>query len=206
MAGATEARTPPEELLESLGRLCPEVGAEEARAFLARLDPDYWDRETPEDVAAHLRLAASLSRAHPARVRVSPRGNGRFDVAVVAYDYFGEFAMLCGLLAVHGLDIESGHVHTLAAPPAPPGRPRGKRPPAPSRTIVDVFRVSPRRAPPDAEALERELVSLVGLVSDGRASEAREQLALRLVETLERIGRPPAPEPVGLGFVHRASP
>ena len=148
MAGATEARTPPEELLESLGRLCPEVGTEEARAFLTRLDPEYWERERPEDVAAHLRLTASLSPDRPARVRVSPREGGRFDVAVVAYDYFGEFAMLCGLLAVHGLEITSGHVHTLAAHASlrPPGlAAEGARPRA-SRKIVDVFRVHPRSA------------------------------------------------------------
>jgi [glutamine synthetase] adenylyltransferase / [glutamine synthetase]-adenylyl-L-tyrosine phosphorylase len=205
MAGATPARTPPEELLESLARLCPEVGAEEARDFLTRLEPEYWERERPEDVAAHLRLAASLSPERPARVRVSSREGGRFDVAFVAYDYFGEFAMLCGLLAVHGLEIESGHVHTLAAPPPPPSGLRGRRPAAGSRKIVDIFRVRPRRSPPDEGTLEGELVRLVGLVTEGRAPDAREQLTLRLVETLERMGSPPPPEPVDIAFDNESS-
>lgn len=206
MAGPTAARTPPEELLESLARLCPEVGTAEAREFLSRLDAEYWEREKAEDVAAHLRLITSLSPQRPARVRVSSRENGRYDVAVVAYDYFGEFALLCGLLAVHGLDIGSGHVHTLLPPEPSSTRPRGRRPPSSSRKIVDVFRVKPRRASPDEAALERELVALSGLVGEGRTAEAREQLTLRLVETRERMGGPPAPEPVDIAFDNESSP
>ncbi len=206
MAGPTEARTPPEELLESLGRLCPEVGTEEARDFLSRLDAEYWEREKAEDVAAHLRLITSLSPERPVWVRASPREGGRYDVAVVAYDYFGEFALLCGLLAVHGLDITSGHVHTLPPRESSSARPRGSRPAAASRRIVDVFRVKPRRAPPDEAALERELRALFRLVGEGRAAEAREQLTLRLVETLERMGSPPSPEPVDIAFDNESSP
>ncbi len=207
MAGATEARTPPADLLETLGRLCPDVGPEEARAFLSRLDAEYWEREKPEDVAAHLRLITSLSPERPGRVRVSPRENGRFDVAVVAFDYFGEFSMLCGLLAVHGLDIDSGHVHTYTPADSPARLVRGRgRAARPSPKIVDIFRVAPRRAPPDEAVLERELVALFSLVGEGRGAEAREQLTLRLVETLERMGGPPAPEPVDIAFDNESSP
>jgi glutamate-ammonia-ligase adenylyltransferase len=206
MAGPTEARTPPDELLESLGRLCPDVGAEEARIFLSGLDPEYWDRESPEDVAAHLRLAESLSPLRPARVRVTPGPEGLFDIAIAAYDYFGEFALLCGLLAVNGLDITAGHVHTL--PPQKTAHParRGPRPVAASRRILDVFRVRPRRSPPDEGALVRELVELYGLVAEGRTAEARERLTLRRVETLERMGAPPPPEPVDVAFDNESSP
>src|SRR4029453_16148851 len=82
----------------------------------------------------------------PAGLRVTPRSEGRFDVAVVAYDYFGEFAMLCGLLAVHGLEIDSGHVHTLAAPPPPPPGPSAAQPPPPG--VADDRRRLPRAAAP----------------------------------------------------------
>jgi [glutamine synthetase] adenylyltransferase / [glutamine synthetase]-adenylyl-L-tyrosine phosphorylase len=206
MAGANESRTPPADLLESLGRLCPEVGAEEARLFLSGLDPEYWDRESPEDVAAHLRLAESLSPLQPARVRVTPREEGLFDVAFTAFDYFGEFAMLCGLLAVHGLDITAGHVHTLPPRHSSSARGRGARPVATSRRILDIFRVRPRRSPPDAAALERELVELYGVVAEGQTAEARERLTLRLVETLERMGAPPPPEPVDVAFDNETYP
>ena len=161
-----------------------------ALEFLGRLDGEYFARVWPDDAAAHARLAAELTPDRPARVRVEPRGDGRHDVSIVAFDYFAEFAILCGLLAAHGLDIESGHVHTGAPAPPPPPAPRGirRRPAAagPSRMIVDVFRVRPRRGGPDADRLEADLLELLSLVADGRGDEARERLNRRLAESLER--------------------
>jgi glutamate-ammonia-ligase adenylyltransferase len=168
-------------------------------AFVAGLDPLYFAREAPADVAAHVRMAAALGPSRPARVRVTPREGGRSDVTVVARDYFGEFSLLCGLLAVHRLGIESGHVHTFVGPavepamePVPPrsraGRVRPRRRPAPAgaRTIVDVFRVrpAPGAAEPDAAALEKDLLELLALCEAGRADDARQALNRRLVESL----------------------
>ena len=165
-------------------------------AFVAGLDPDYFEREAPADVAVHVGMAAELGTFQPARVAVTPRENGRYDVAVVAFDYFGEFSVVCGLLAVHGLNIESGHVHTFVGPAgeAPPTRarfrPGTRRPPARSgtATIVDVFRVHPRRGEPQAAALEKDLLLLVALCTAGRIDEARERLNRRLVESLGASG------------------
>jgi glutamate-ammonia-ligase adenylyltransferase len=177
-----------------------------ALEFLGRLDSEYFARVFPEDAARHARLAAELSAERPARVNVEPRAGGRHEVAVVALDYFSEFAILCGVLAAHGLDIESGHVHTCAPAPSPPppSRPVRRRRPAPAATrkIVDVFRVRPRRGPPDARALEREVLELLGLVAEGEAAEARERLHRRLAESLERpSGRAAeAVAPVGISF------
>src|SRR6266540_1947240 len=86
--------------------------------FVGHLDPGYFAEEAPEDVATHVRMAAELGPSREA---------GRYDVAVVAFDYFAEFSILCGLLAAHRLSIESGHVHTFG----------------PARKIVDVFGVVP---------------------------------------------------------------
>src|SRR5215470_8478430 len=99
--------------------LAPDGGERERAvldAFLAGLDRLYFSREPPESVAAHVRMAAALGPACPARVAITARDEGRFDVAVVAYDYFAILSVLCGLLAVHRLGIESGHAHTLALP------------------------------------------------------------------------------------------
>jgi glutamate-ammonia-ligase adenylyltransferase len=159
-----------------------------ALEFLSRLDSEYFARASPEDATRHARLAAELNAERPVRVSVEKRSGGRFEVAVVALDYFSEFAIFCGVLAAHGLDIESGHVHTGESAPAPP-RPRGfrRRPPsAAPRKIVDVFRVRPRREPPEAEALEGELLGLLGLVAEGDAAEARARVNRRLAESLER--------------------
>jgi glutamate-ammonia-ligase adenylyltransferase len=149
---------------------------------VAHLDPGYFAEEAPEDVAVHVRMAAELGPSWPARLAVTAREDGRYDVAVVAFDYFAEFSILCGLLTAHRLSIESGHVHTFA----------GK--------IVDVFRVVPLagRGAPEEAALERDLLEMLGLIADRRTDEARERLNRRLAESL---GPPPgegeAPGPPG---------
>jgi glutamate-ammonia-ligase adenylyltransferase len=188
--GAAERPIDRARLAEEVAAGGGEVPQEVLDDFLARMDDDYFSREEVADVAVHIRMAAELTSSRPARVAVTPRGDDSYDIAVVAYDYFAEFAVLCGVLTAQGLDIVSGHVHTFAAAPPPPPRPggRGRRPPpaAPSK-IVDVFRVrrhDPGGAPPTAAALEDVALELLGLVAEGRAAEARERLNRRLVESL----------------------
>jgi glutamate-ammonia-ligase adenylyltransferase len=183
----------------------------------------YLAHHTPGELALHARLASELVATRPARVEVSPAGAGRFDVTVVAFDFFSAFALLCGVLAARGLDIESGRAHTQAPLEAPSGeprpRPRGQRPrrsdagPPASRTIVDEFRVSPRadsaRIDPLrlARQLEDDLVELLTLVAEGRTDEARERLDRRLAERFS--GREPpagALQPLSIDFDNAADP
>jgi glutamate-ammonia-ligase adenylyltransferase len=173
--------------------------------FLARMGPEYRARHSPEEIALHVRLAHETTPERPARVRVTAAGDRRFDVTVVGPDFFSEFALLCGVLAARGLDIESGHVSTSApeerplAPPRPHGRrrPSAKQPaPLSTRTIVDVFRVGPRgEVVADPSELERllegDLSELLSLVAQDRAGEARERLDRRLAERFSRA-EPPA--------------
>ncbi len=175
----------------ALAGASPEVDPGALDEFLSHLDAAYFAQEAPEDVARHVRMASQVTAARPALLAVTPRPEGCYDVAVVAFDYFAEFSILCGLLAAHRLDVQSGHIHTFSASgaeaaPARSGRRRARRPSgAPSRKIVDVFRVVSRdgRAP-DQAALEGELLDLLDIVTDGRTDEARERLNRRLVESL----------------------
>ena len=183
----------PAALHASVAALAPEVAPDELSDFLSRVGPEYLAREPVERIARHVRMAAELQPSRPARVAIEPATDGLFDVAVVAYDFFAEFAILCGLLSAHGLDIVSGHAHTFAAverraAKRPSALPLRRPQPAPSRKIVDVFRVRPRdgRAP-DAAALETSLLELLALVGEGRVAEARERLGRRIVESLERL-------------------
>jgi glutamate-ammonia-ligase adenylyltransferase len=129
---------------------------------------------------------------------------------VVAVDYFGEFAILCGLLAVHGQSIESGEVHTFRPSAAPPPGAIGRRRIAPSTKIVDVFRVVPRagRSAPDAARMEVDLLALLALAAEGRAEESRERLNRQLVESLAgaegELAR--TVHPVAIEFDNVASP
>ena len=39
--------------------------------------------------------------------------NERYEITIVAYDYFSEFATICGLLSAFGLNIEEGRIYTF---------------------------------------------------------------------------------------------
>jgi glutamate-ammonia-ligase adenylyltransferase len=194
------------------------------REFVGRMGPEYAARHSEAEVALHHGLAAELSASRPARVEVRDAGGGRLEVTIVGLDFFAEFALVCGLLAAAGLDIESGHVDTSAPTPSLP-RPealrRGGRPPRPAaaaggppkgRLIVDEFRVAPReseRPQPSqlGQELERGLGELLALVGQGRADEARERLDRRLAERFSRA-EPAAPalEPLEIDFDNRQDP
>jgi glutamate-ammonia-ligase adenylyltransferase len=193
-----------EALRAALARAAPAVDPSALDEFLKHLGAAYFAQEAPEDVARHVGMAAQLNAARPAVLAVTPRPAGRYDVAVVAFDYFAEFSILCGLLAAHRLDVQSGHIHTFSATGAEPaparsGRGRARRASSAPRTkIVDVFRVVSRdgRAP-DRAALEGDLLDLLHLVTDGRMDEARERLNRRLVESLAEGAPLDTPGPAG---------
>jgi [glutamine synthetase] adenylyltransferase / [glutamine synthetase]-adenylyl-L-tyrosine phosphorylase len=188
------------------------------REFVARMGADYAARHSQREIELHHALAAEVSPSRPARVKIREVRGGRLEVIVVGLDFFAEFALVCGLLAAAGLDIESGHVDTSAAAPRHEVLWRGRRLPraasAPGtppsgRLIVDEFRVAPRDAGrPEPERLERELErdlgELLGLVAEGRADEARARLDRRLAERFSR-GEPAARalEPLEIGFDNR---
>jgi glutamate-ammonia-ligase adenylyltransferase len=171
---------------DAVSAICPEISPAIVQEFLERIGDGYVRGRPPEQIALHVRLAAEVGAERPARIQVYSAPEGRYDVAVVALDYFGELSLLCGLLTVHGLNIESGEVHTFRPPAPPVAPPVGRRRSAPSTKIVDVFRVVPRagRGAPDAARMEGELLALLALAADGRAIEARERLNRQLVESL----------------------
>jgi glutamate-ammonia-ligase adenylyltransferase len=196
--------------------------AEALREFAARMGQAYAARHSAAEVALHRRLAGELQANRPARVRVAGPATGPLDVTIVGLDFFGEFALLCGVLSAAALDIVSGRVHTSAplAPSAPPRRARGRRPgatPAPEaasgRIIVDEFRVTPREPSWDGAVsrleaqLERDVLELLGLVRQGRAEEARVRVDRRLAERFSR-GAPPdaALAPLEIDFDNEADP
>ncbi|MEK6527030.1 MAG: hypothetical protein AABZ22_09160, partial [Nitrospirota bacterium] len=142
--------------LATLTPLCKGVDEDIVRDFVQRMDPDYFDRFQPDEIARHIKLAGLLDPDHPCQVAVTDAPDRQLDIVVVAYDYFAEFATICGLLSSFGLDIREGGIYTFAeraevAGPSPsllygPGflrrRPRGKAGLA-RKKIVDVFRVRP---------------------------------------------------------------
>src|SRR5262245_4387300 len=102
-----------ENLQKTIETICSDVDPQMSQDFLSRIDPGYFSLFSPEEVCTHLRMSCMLNLEQPVQFKAVPRVSGRFDVIVVAYDYFSEFSIVCGLLSTFGLDIQAGHSYTF---------------------------------------------------------------------------------------------
>jgi len=185
-------------LLQTLRPLCAEVDQDVLQDFVSRMDPEYFDRFAPHEIARHITLAGRLDLDHPCEVGFKTSEDGLFEIVVVAYDYFSEFATLCGLLSAFGLDIREGQVYTFAEPQPLPASPRLGSVPLRHRRrgraglarkkIVDRFLVKPVTGKPFTSSQQRcfteELASMVQLLDEHRFQDARHHVNRRLIETL----------------------
>lgn len=155
------------------------------------MDRDYLSLYSPEEIADHIRMASCLDRDRPAALKIVPKVGREFEITVVAFDYFSEFSILCGLLAFFGLDIQAGNVHTFSDEETSPARSgfAGPKRPTP-RTIVDVFQTSlvegERFDAERRQRLEEALVSLVRLLDQDKFHEARDQVNRHLIAHLSK--------------------
>lgn len=186
-----------EECINTLKLLCPDVAEDILRDFVSRMDPDYFAHVRPDDMARHVRLAARLDPDRPCQIHIQPKEGTSFEVVVVAYDYFSEFATICGLLSAFGLDIQEGRIYTFsdAAPAiAPhvgstwPSRRAKARPGLARKKIVDLFRVLPvpgvAFSPEEQRRLSNELDRMIRLLDARQFKEARQHVNRQLVERL----------------------
>ncbi|MGE0469860.1 MAG: hypothetical protein AB7L09_11310 [Nitrospira sp.] len=186
-------------LIDSVRRLCSDVQDDILQDFFSRMDQEYFRRFDPSTIAKHIRLTAQLASDHPCTIAFSEQPNTPFEITIVAYDYFAEFATICGLLSAFRLNIEEGDIYTFAEKTAPlPSRtswtgygprirPKGATDLS-RKKIVDVFRVSPVPGEEWGTAqqaqLEEELHSVIALLDKGQFAEARFAVNRRLVEQL----------------------
>lgn len=204
------------ELLErkqQVRELCPDLPAEVIDEHFRRLERGYFLTFTVEEVARHLELIRELDGEQLCRVDVSYVGSTR-RVTVVANDYQGEFAKICGLLAAYGQSILSGSSYTYQdvgatefyrrpqrarrpGPERPRARRRRRRAPAPPRPrqgparIVYSAEVQPAPERPSQvfswNDFERELNGLLSLLEKGESRRANEELTLRVMEMARRM-------------------
>lgn len=187
-----------DQILAVLTPLCQDVEPDILQDFVARMDLDYFTAFPSNVLATHVKQAASLTPDRPCEVSIVDAPGGRCTVTVVAYDYFSEFATICGLLSAFGLNIEEGQIYTFAEAATPGStrsgwadgprtRPRG-RPGLSRKKIVDVFRVQPVRdasfGPAERRRLITELTQMIALLDADRFDEARQAVNLQLVEYL----------------------
>ena len=169
------------------------------RQHRAHMDSSYSNAFTKEEINLHAILAEELNEEDLVRVQAKPGDAGRWDVTVVAFDYLGELSLICGLMFVYGLDINSGEIFTYetiekgAEVPEnkprlrprtrkwlTPSHPELKQSPINRQKIVDVFSVQPVGAQPDWDQYTKDLQSLLVMLHSGQRREARSELAKRV--------------------------
>lgn len=174
----------------------PDLPRETVQAYCGAIPPEYTAGYSTEDIAGHIRLTEEINGA-AVRVRISDLGNEHYEVTIASRDYFSEFAIITGLLAAFGLDIQDGSIATFVPQkPVEPARPalpgRRRRPFLSSTTggsrILDVFRVralpAHRLTPSRQDQFRAELERLVGLLAQDQYQEARACVNRRLTEFL----------------------
>ncbi|MEK7307049.1 MAG: hypothetical protein AAB014_05370 [Nitrospirota bacterium] len=189
------------DLRRAIERHSPDIDRETIKDFFSRMDQDYFSLYTPEEISRHIRMSGSIDPEHPIQLRVTPRGENRFDIIIVSFDYFSEFSIICGLMASFGFDIEKGNIYTFSRTSRTessrsnfPAKDRGNKgrvsPSGSPVKIVDIFNVRLSEGNGFDRLkkleLEEELSSLIRLLREGLFQEAREQLNLRLAEYLEK--------------------
>jgi len=152
--------------------------------LFAQLDDDYFTLYTASQIAAHVLLLAAVDDQHPVQVRVIAHSDTSADMLVAAYDLFGEFSIITGLIAAYGLNIRGGQVFSYHRGPervAPWGATPGGR-------IVDVFTVEYAAEHPfdhTAQALFTvQLTTLIQLLRQGKLQEARASLNYQIIDTM----------------------
>jgi len=182
------------------------------------MSAEYAADHTPEDIAGHIRLAGNIN-GDAVNVRIADQGNASYEVVIAARDYFSEFAIITGLLAAFGLDIQEGSVTTFvpkrpaeaAGPVCSVGRRRwALRSTTGGPRILDIFRVrtlpAHRFTPSRQNQFRAELGLLVGLLAQDQYQEARARVNRILTEVLSSSSASPVRlQAIDISFENRPS-
>lgn len=196
------------DLIQAYQTQCPHLRPALIKDFVHQMDPDYFDSFPSAAILQHLELANQLSFNQPCAVQIQPLPSQQFQLTLVAYDYFSEFATFCGVLSSFGLDIREAKIFTSLetpadlAPSAKPSRgfPAVGRPPRPSQGLtrkigVDVFHVQALDGFQFGEAEQRDfqetMTALLHLLQKNQIRQARRQVNRRLVENVGKMRTKP---------------
>jgi len=170
------------------GRFPETLVAEHCR----RLDADYFNEFSVDEIEGHLERIAGLTRAAPYSFRFSPLSDRTFGLTVVGEDVPGFFAALSGVLASHDLDIKVGRVFSYAPelPEGGQGWPEDHSPAA-GKLIDYLVLERPAETPTgfDVEfrdGLTADLLSVINLLRGHETEALRRDLFQRIGAYLDR--------------------
>ena len=151
---------------------------------IQRMDPSYETVFSRKDIHRHATLAQKLSMQNLVEIDAVPLEDDFWRVTIVAYDYPGELALICGLMFVYRLNIYDGNVFTYEADHTPAINNGNFK-------IVDVFKVKSMQHPPTRDTWVQyasDLSRLLTGMQSGLQQEAHINLAKRAAASL--IGQP----------------
>ncbi|MGH7493146.1 MAG: ACT domain-containing protein [bacterium] len=176
------------------------------QALLSQMDASYTALFGDDQIQRHVEMAERLSDRNLVEVEAIAMEQQKWRLTIVGYDYVGELSLICGLLFVHGLNIEDGQIFSYE-PPADLSRAekranhlsfqrrrvlaRRLSPLQTRRRIVDVLTVtSPSGgvAPDLWSNYSRELSALVGELQAKQHREVQGKLAKRVAMAMSGIG------------------
>ncbi|HEY6903543.1 MAG TPA: hypothetical protein VI216_04500, partial [Candidatus Acidoferrales bacterium] len=83
-----------EQILQTVTPLCQDVPPDILQDFIIRMDQEYFRRIAPDRIAQHIHLAARLTPDRLCELSVTELPTERFELTIVAYDYFALFATI----------------------------------------------------------------------------------------------------------------
>ncbi|MBN1315811.1 MAG: hypothetical protein JXA42_10095 [Anaerolineales bacterium] len=170
------------------------------REHLSRMHSSYEETFSDRDIERHAILIGQLDKDRLVEVDAVSLENDRWRVTIVAFDYPGELALICGLFFASGLSITDGNVFTYEPRNADETARRAKS--DYRRKIVDVFTVRPVECEVAEHTWIRyrdELNELLQMMQAGKRREARGKLASRVAVALrESIGVATALYPIDI--------
>src|SRR5262245_10586013 len=183
--GSIAAPLPDRQVLrQEVAQRCPDVPPQVLDEVFAQLDDDYFRVFTVAQITTHVLLLAAVDDQHPVQIRVVSRRAHRAEILVAAYDLFGEFSIITGLMTAYGLNIRDGQVFSYHRGP---GRATSWGT-APGGLIVDVFTVEyAAKRPFDSTAQAKFTAQLTTLIQQLRArqmKEARASLSGQIIDTM----------------------
>ncbi len=129
--------------LEETTALCPDADRALVEEHLTRLDADYFERFTPEEVANHIKGLTRLSPRNPVELLLTLEHDEKATCTVLAFDYPGVFSLITGVLAGLDFNILSGSVYTYHHKTYAPAQDR-RRKPDPRQTALRRRRIIDR--------------------------------------------------------------
>ncbi len=198
----------PQTHIQQLQKACPLLTPLIVQDFVHRMDDEYFDQFPIKIVAEHLTLVSSLTPEKPCAISIKKQTKHMYQITIVAYDYFSEFATFCGLLSSFGLDIRQATIYTYtdrrssdrSAIPSShqyiSGRPqsmRSKKQPLGlfRKKVVDVFHVQllPGCVFDSAQQTEFKtaVLNMIALLDARHFRQVRSHVNRALIETLGQL-------------------